>query len=309
MVVPAKQYLMNVREEIRAEAPYFFVKMLDKKWVNKFSDGDVFVRTLAYFGDLKKQDSKNRNAFGGDTLEGISESFAGGYDCYSYAQDGSGIIKDGTLGIIDALTLHKKVFCLYSLEYDIENKCFLKPDSELRDFGDTAVIITDAKEFLRRVQVALTEKYGDAFWWSYKRGSYDVDLYGGFKYNEFCKSWEYSWQNEFRIVLDLSGGKFSAEILDNVTDFAKLTFTGRLEEDKNPDSISDSLILEIGDIRDICVEMPVNYLLTFEQDLFECGVAPQKIDVLDVPQKLRPAFCRRISAIPRRGNRYYLSLA
>jgi len=45
------------------------------------------------------------------------------------------------------------------------------------------------------------------------------------------------WQNEFRIALDLSKNKFHPEILKKVTDFAKITFPGKIEEDSHEDSL------------------------------------------------------------------------
>ena len=52
-------------------------------------------------------------------------------------------------------------------------------------------------------------------------------------------------------------GKFNPEILKDITDFARLTFPGKIEEDTNPDSLSDSLTLDIGDIRDISISVPL----------------------------------------------------
>lgn len=296
----AWQSAVALRERIIEEAPYLLVKVTDKKWAESLLDGHVFMRALACFGDLSKRKAESNNAFRGDTLEGISASFEDGYNHYGYKVNADGNIdRDGTVGVIDALTLRKKVFCLFALEYDEVRGCYDTPDSQLRDFGDTAVVITDAEEFLRRVNFALSKKYGADYWWSCKRVSYSVDFSQSFKYSEFCKSRSYAWQNEFRISLDLSEGKFHPEILGKVTDYAKLTFQGKIEEDTREDSKQDDLLITIGSIRDICVAMPVSELLNVENALFlDSSTTPQLITEYDNKCEPRPTFLRRVSIIP-----------
>lgn len=61
-------------------------------------------------------------------------------------------------------------------------------------------------------------------WASFQRIEYDVDFSVEQPYDEFCKASSYSYQNEFRIALDLAKGRFNPEQLKDVTDFALLTF-------------------------------------------------------------------------------------
>jgi len=276
-----------------------FVKVTDKKWAKPLLDGNIFMRALASFADLSKSADlfkrklDTSNTYRGDVLEGISESFVGGYTPYGYATWRGKVVKDGTVGVIDTLTFRKKVFCLYSLEYDPVKKCFVKPDEQLRSFGDTAIVITDATEFLRRINTALIEKYESSFQCSCKRVQYNVDLNDSFNYNEFCKSRSYSWQNEFRVSLDLSEGRFHPEVLEKVTDYAKANFLGRIEEDSKIDSISDTLLLSIGCIRDICIEMPVSELLELENNVF-VSILPQRILGYENEREARPTFIKRV---------------
>ena len=211
----AETLLTAVRELIIQRCPYLLVKVTDKEWAGKSSAGEVFMKSLELF-------SRNvKNAFRDDALEGFAVSFADGYNHFLFHKDADGNIeKTGEVGVVDALTWREKVFCLYCLEYDNVKGKYVLPNEEMRNFGDTAVVITNPKEFLNRVERALKSKFGDSFWWAYKRVSYNVELSKDFKYSEFCKAAPYSYQNEFRIALDLSQNKFTDNILNAATDFA-----------------------------------------------------------------------------------------
>lgn len=150
---------------------------------------------------------------------------------------------------------------MYALEFDEEAGALIKPDNRIIEFGDTAVIIHNMGEFLHRICYAMLDRFEDNFWTSFQRVEYDVNFSVEQPYDEFCKASSYSYQNEFRIALDLAMGKFNPETLKDVTDFARLTFPGKIEEDTDPDSLSDSLILNIGDIRDISISVPSSNLL------------------------------------------------
>ena len=309
-VLRASEYLVEARRQIAAEIPYLLVKVLDKRWADSLLAGQVFMRALACFSDLTKRDAGTDNEFRGDVLEGVVESFSDGYDHHSFTQDGNGPVRDGMVGRIDALTLRRKVFSLASLQYDPERCRFVKPDPRLESFGDTAVVITDAGEFLRRVQSALSVSYGDTYWWSYDRVAYNVSLARELTYNEFSKSDAYAWQREFRISLDLSAGRFSPEILRRTTDYAKLTCPGAMKEDTRPDSVADSLILQIGDMRDIAVEMPVRQLLELDHELFTNGtVVPSQLSSLRTPQDPRPTVFGWLCAIPVTGGHCVLGVS
>ena len=185
----------------------------------------------------------SQNEFRGDVLEGINYSFGNQF------------------GLIDVLTYREKIYCLYALEYDEETGHFIKPDNRILEFGDTAVIIHNTGEFLHRICNAMLDRFENDFWTSFQRVEYDVDFSVDQPYNEFCKASSYAYQNEFRIALDLAKGKFNPEQLKDVTDFARLTFSGEIEEDTNPDSLSDSLTLNIGNIKDICLSVPTSDLM------------------------------------------------
>ena len=262
------------------EKPYYLVKFIDKKWADKLMDGEVFMRAIACFGDISRRSSDSQNEFRGDVLEGINYSFG------------------NQVGLIDVLTYREKIYCLYALEFDEEVGRFIKPDNRLLEFGYTAVIIQNTGEFLHRICYAMLDRFGNDFWTSFQRVEYDVDFSAEQPYDEFCKAFSYAYQNEFRIALDLANGKFNPEQLKDVTDFARLTFPGKIEEDTNSDSLSDWLILNIGNIRDISISIPASDLLNDGFKLSTDLTPPRIILPMRMPRKPKPTFFRLVTKLP-----------
>lgn len=277
---------------------YYLAKVTDKQWAEKFQKGQIFMKALQCFGDFSKMEPSSQNTFRGDTLEGVSESFSKNRNPYTWIETPLGYreIVDNQVGLVDVLLLREKVFCMYALEYKNEHDGFYIPDSRMKDFGDTAVIITDTFEFLRRVCLAIVKKYDYSFWIACKRVSYDVTFGSTRYYNEFHKSPSYSWQNEFRIALDLALGKFCHEILDNVTDFAKLTFPGIIEEDMNPDSMADSLIIDIGDIYDISTSISTDVFISDQINQIGLKI-PNAVKEIHPPRRSYPTFYKLVASL------------
>ncbi len=195
------------------------------------------------------------------------------------------IIFDG-LDSIETQEDKARYLVKYALEFDEETGGLIKPDNKILEFGDTAVIIHNTGEFLRRTCYAMLDRFGNDFWISFQRVEYDVNFSVEQPYDEFCKASSYAYQNEFRIALDLAMGKFNPEILKDVTDFARLTFPGKIEEDTNP----DSLTLSIGDIRDISISVPSSDLLK-DDFMFPDGLTPPRtILPMRMPREPMPTF-------------------
>ncbi len=262
------------------EKTYYLVKFIDKKWADKLINGEVFMRAIACFGDISRRSLDSQNEFRGDVLEGINYSFG------------------NQLGLIDMLTYREKIYCLYALEFDEETGGLVKPDNRIFEFGDTAVIIHNTGEFLHRICYAMLDRFRNDFWTSFQRVEYDVNFSVEQPYDEFCKASSYSYQNEFRIVLDLAMGKFNPETLKDVTDFARLTFPGKIEEDTNPDSLSDSLILNIGDISNISISVPSSDLLKDDFKFPDGLMPPRIIWPMKMPRKPMPTFFKFATKLP-----------
>lgn len=286
------------------ENPYYLVKIIDKKWADRLMDGEIFMRAIACFGDLSKRSADSNNQFRGDALEGFSLSFEEHHNPYAYIKDLSGNISEvvpNQVGLVDVLTYREKIFCLYTLEYDEAKSQFVEPDSRISNFGDTAVIIHDSQEFLYRVCKAMLQRFDNNFWTSFMKVNYNVEFSINQPYNEFCKSPLYSWQKEFRIALDLAQGRFDPDTLKNVTDFAKLTFPGEITEDTNYESLADSITLTIGDIRDICIAIPVSEFIACSKISIcvpERSFPPKLITPLEVPRPVRPTFFKLVAQLP-----------
>lgn len=284
--------------------PYYLVKVVDKKWAEKLMDGEVFMRAIACFADLSNRSKDSNNQFRGDSLEGFCLSFKDHHNPYVYIEDLDGNISEfapNQVGLIDVLKYREKIFCLYALEYNEENNQFVKPDQRILDFGDTAVIIHNPHEFLYRICNTMLQRFGDGFWTSFMRVDYNVEFLNGQPYDEFCKSSAYLWQKEFRIALDLAQGKFDPNTLDNVTDFARATFPGEIVEDTNPDSLADSITLNIGDIRHLCVSMPTSEFVECNNILMhipKTSFPPKPIMPFEMPRPARPTFFKVVMQLP-----------
>lgn len=286
------------------ENPYFLVKVVDKQWAEKFMDGEVFMRAISCFGDLSRRSKDSQNQFRGDVLEGFSYSFKNHHNPFAHIEDTSGNISEiapNQVGLIDVLKYREKIFCLYALEYDIQKSQFIVPDERISEFGDTAVIVYRPQAFLYRVCQEMLGRFGNDFWTSFMRVDYDVDFSTERPYDEFSKAPSYSWQKEFRIALDLAQGKFDPDTISNITDFARLTFPGKIEEDTNPDSLADSITLNIGDTRDISISVPVFTLFdgkAIESHIPKDALPPYSITPLIVPRPPKPTFFKLVSQLP-----------
>ena len=306
-----QEKLDEVENEIKDSYPFYLAKIITScskdhqpkdKYVKDFLDGKLFMKTLDQFGDLTKRSSSSSNSFRGDPFEGFTESYGLGYNPHLFTSDSNGqIVHDGQVGFLDVLKLREKVFCLTVINYDSERDICIKPDPQLKKFGDYAVIITDVQEFLRRVRRAvkhLENEDNANYWMAYDRVKYDVDLSQPLQFSEFHKSKSYKWQNEFRIAIDFSEGKFSSEILNNTTDFAKLTFPGKITVDTNPHSLSNTMYLEIGDIRDISVCVSVDELIGESELNIDCNKSPVFIPPSYPERNPRPTFCKGVTVVP-----------
>ena len=126
---------------------------------------------------------------------------------------------------------------------DEEEQRFKMPDPRMANFGDTAVLIIDFCEFMDRYGRALFAKYG--------RLISMVDQVQPFDFSKtcwlnplFCKHKSQAYQNELRLAFgSLEKNPFAI---------------GPDAEEANSMVMNyDPVTLQLGDIRDITVEMPI----------------------------------------------------
>ena len=226
------------------------VKITDKKWAEKLLDGEVFMRSLFEFGSWNKnKDGKLDNSFRGDIQEGTAAVFTDINDL-EFAKGLDPRFKEivKSVSLIDESDIqYFKVFCLYCLDYIPETDFFEKPDPRMAEFGDTAVIIRDYNEFI--------ERFGKTLFAKYPYVTSMIDRVSFFYPNEdkktnplFDKAASYSYQKELRMAF--------CEIEHNP--FARGTGA---EHAMSIVMNREPVTLQIGDIRDIAVAMPINDFL------------------------------------------------
>jgi hypothetical protein len=271
--------------------PYYLVKITEREFADKLLDGEIFMKPLSAFGDLLRRGKESSNEFRGDVLEGVSHSFSSRDDS-SFFRDTLDVEESQPVGMgqISEYFLQERIFSLYCLEYSEDVSAFIAPDRRLLDFGDTAVIIFEPLVFLRRITDFMLQKYEESFWVGAKRVRYLVDLTKFIEYDEFTKTSSYSWQNEYRIALDLSNGYLDQQAWveddhkTNMTDFAKIMFLnqgGKVDANLK----REPTILKIGDIRDICTTVTTNELINLQLPFDKLKINPGFLAPLEPPRK------------------------
>jgi hypothetical protein len=182
------------------KTPILFIKFGSKEHIEKlFYEGVLFLNTVDYFKKLESE-----QGIRGDFLEGASE-------LYNFYEKDKAILtinpkqKDEIrMNITNAQmrqfhSYQGNIFSLYSIFDNEKETQKIEFDKTLKNFGDTALIITDINDFLLRVGKKLKEK-NFKFYWG------DVDYYNAKeksikKLGIFNKSSDFQYQKEFRIYV------------------------------------------------------------------------------------------------------------
>lgn len=179
------------------------IKFQDKEKIEYFRNGTIYMKSLEYY---RKKEVETGNDTVGDLFEGMIH------------------VCDGYIFIPELNVRHKLtnellqtsfstsfVFCLLGITPGITSFSFSDEQKDkISEFGDTALIITDRDEFLRRVTSAVFEKglmgshgfvtYGDektdcaTYWYSL--------LKNGMSYAAYWKRKKYAYQQEYRLLID-----------------------------------------------------------------------------------------------------------
>ena len=216
------------------------VRILDRRWAEKFVEGEIFMRSLSEFGTwnrlINKDDLNLANSFRGDLSEGATKNVSNPNedDFFKLLPDElKKHIKSGKI-MDDADIQYFNLLCFYCLYFNATNNNFEKPSKDIKKFGDTAVIITNMDIFLNRLleRVERNEKY--AFLIN------PIKYYSEEKTKNlnplFNKSKFYSWQNELRIAV------------------GRLDENNKLSNGNYPIIQSTKpLVLNVGSLRDITI--------------------------------------------------------
>jgi|JI10StandDraft_1071094.scaffolds.fasta_scaffold66201_4 hypothetical protein len=277
------------------DKPFYIVKVIDKKWADKLIEGQVFMRPLSDFSDIESRPDNCNNNFRGDILEAVTHSFAKG-DEHQFFKDALGdenskLSESGFIS--ESLRQEKIVYCMLCLEFSEQNSCFIPPNTDFQNFGDTAVIIFDPKEFMMRICKSLFNEHNETYWFGASRVRYDLDFAQTKEYNEFSKSPLYSWQNEFRIAVDLSDGKLDKITWERMTDFARIMYINQggkvdMGMDRKP------ITLDIGNINDISVQVNIEDFLALNLPFDKLLLPPMTIPTILPPRKSNISVIRPI---------------
>lgn len=207
-------------------------KILDKKYVYDFRNGKLFMNTIDYFRGQEDNEAQS------DWSEGI----CGTIHKNQAKQLDINISESLQETMKSHITLRSNyyglnnIFCMYRVMIDDENKLVQKPSQNLYKFNDensdekVVIHITDTDEFIRRVNVALSNNIS--------AHEIEYGIYGNVTYSNawtnadgpgtrsvFHKDPGFSYQNEWRICVlsfNQNGAPFYFEI-GNLSDIIEIT--------------------------------------------------------------------------------------
>lgn len=225
----------------------------DKNHAKALHDGLIYINPLAQFGIGKLVEQKTMsNKYRDDLNEGLSVNIDSGNprlnsNVITFFQDIGGIPRNvDAIGEIDTRFLHENVYCLSSIFYDCEKSEFIKLSEKMFQFTDKqeglAVVIYDVKEFLNRIMRTLSDSLGSPYWIAYGLVDYDFEQHNTQETDEFTKEEEFSYQQEFRIAINVLGNNFKVR---------KNTDCFKYDVDKG------TILLNIGSIKDIAFTLSV----------------------------------------------------
>ena len=232
------------------------VKITDKKWADKLVKGEVYMRALHEFGSWGNVDDKDNvlnNDYRGDFYTGVTATFKSPEDHEFFAGLPDDLKKHITnCCLVDESDIqYFKIFSLYRHELDDEKQMFVPPDPRMIQFGDTAVLITDYREFI--------ERFGKAMFATFEKVINMIGIVEPFNFKEtqylnplFCKHESQAYQKELRMAL--------GELKTNM-------FTVGVGAENELIRSLEPVKLQLGDISDITVEMPI--------DVFMNGYLPE----------------------------------
>lgn len=235
----------NTNEEIMQftqpiKSDFHLVKVLDSKYADSYLNGILKFGTLASYRNLNITNNRNDvkktdDAYGRfDLYEGVFRISDRNTDPFWNACNEDFKQNASSLWYVSREIDTSYAHCMFALD-DISIKYRHCPSSHFASFGDTAIFVLNKNEFINRIVRAL-KRLSKADNCQYILGIgpviYTRCLPNCINLTPFVKYGWYSWQQEFRFLI------------------MKLDGNGQ-------PAVMDSFLLDIGDIRDIAVNMPV----------------------------------------------------
>lgn len=194
------------------------LKFGKKSDMEAFQKGILFMNTLEHFQKLECCEIR------GDKEEGLSAIYQAKGGTLSRQNNKGVFVPTGT--IVDKVRYREKnsayvnVFCMYALQFYPQKQYI---DKRNFTFGDTFVLILNPIEFLNRVKRAATQK-GIAVHHNLVK-YVDRERHNG-PMGPFRKFKEFSYQNEFRILVSLPD--LQNPYILNIDDISDITEQGDL---------------------------------------------------------------------------------
>lgn len=191
---------MNEKKIVIRGTP--LLKFQSKDRIECFRKGTVYMKSLEYY---RKREAET----GDDTVGDLFEGMVHVNDGYIYIPE-LNVREKLSDALIRTNFSNCFVFCMLGLSPNITTFRYSEEQKKkIANFGDTALLITDQKEFLRRVTIAVLRDgltgshgfvtYGDektdsaAYWCSL--------LKNGMNYSGFWKRKKYAYQQEYRLLI------------------------------------------------------------------------------------------------------------
>ena len=226
---------------------HFLSKIFKKKeYMDDFLDGNLYMNCLGFFKNV--EDSKNTQF---DSKEAI-KSYLQPDDLQIVIKFKDQIIHLDNNDLAGPLIIQNngynnlKIICFYSpfISYSdlSQSKEELKITEKMKeDFGEYAIVITNFTEFSNRLEIAIKNHKDIKACRHTKVDYFSDDFHGSFNDDEipFKKHGAFSFQKEYRIVVRTE------------------------QHDENP------LILNVGDIRDICLPFTIEQFNEIELKIKE----------------------------------------
>lgn len=208
------------------------IKFQSAERIQQLRKGHIYAKTLGYYRKLEETTGDKEIGDGFEAMVHVNEAII------RFPDTGKEILLNDEL--ISTSHSDDFVFCMFGIYPQLENFIFTEKQKEkMLSFGDTALVILDSEEFIKRV-IKAAEKAGFSAYFSgvkYYDETTDnanliIDLLNGMHNVAFWKRNSYAYQQEGRFVF----------VADNNTD--------------------DHITLEIGDISDISLVFPSEQVLT-----------------------------------------------
>ena len=214
------------------------IKIGKEKNINKLYElGQVHFRPTKYFREI--EDINQPQYFRKDKYEGTSSILKKGR--LELFKDGAKLAySEKPELLIRGENDEGYIFCFRSIfenQVIIGSRNKLPIDEKIKNFGDTALIIFNPKEFMSRLTNCLYTKFNN---FKYHQVTYLKIEEQNYLYSIFCKPHHYEYQNEGRIFINkIESEEYINTEIGNLSDIAiKLPIDKlndiELEYDKNP---------------------------------------------------------------------------